>query len=124
MGFKMLGGIFTAIVVLVIVVLILYGAFWATKFIGQGYAAASSSRNLNIVEQVTIGHDKSIAVVKAGESFYLVGITPGSINLISKIDEDDRMDFEKTFYTDKMDLNSAKPPFKEVFEKMKSRKKQ
>lgn len=120
----MLKGIFTAIVVLVVVVLILYAAFWATKFIGQGYATANRSRNLNIVEQVTIGHDKSIAVIKAGESFYLVGITPGSINLISRIDEDDRMDFEKTFYANTAESNLTTPPFKEVFEKMRNRKKQ
>ena len=120
----MLGGIFTAIVTLLIVVVILYGAFWATKFIGQGYASASNSRNMNIVEQVTIGRDKSIAVVKAGDSFYLVGITPGSINLISQLNDDDKVEFEKSFYAGQLNNNNiAKPPFKDVFEKMKKRKK-
>ena len=120
----MLGGIFTAIVTLVIVVLILYGAFWATKFIGQGYAATGSSGNMNIVEQITVGRDRSIAVIKAGESFYLVGITPGSISLISEIKEEDQMTFEKSFYKSKSEINIVKPPFKDVFEKMKNRKKQ
>ena len=120
----MLGGIFTAIVTLLIVVAILYGAFWATKFIGQGYASASNSRNMNIVEQVTIGRDKSIAVVKAGDSFYMVGITPGSINLISELKDEDKAEFEKSFYTGQLNNdNFTKPPFKDVFEKMKNRKK-
>ncbi|WP_375750882.1 flagellar biosynthetic protein FliO [Vibrio sp. HN007] len=51
------------------------------------HPAIGSQKDLKILRQIPVGTKERIAVVQAGEEQYLVGITPNSINLISRLDK-------------------------------------
>lgn len=82
--------VFTLIFGLILFAGILYLAYISTKFIGKRYMlSGKGGRNLKILETVSVGRDMTIAIARAGERIFLVGITPDRINLLSELKEDD-----------------------------------
>ena len=82
--------VFTLIFGLILFAGILYLAYISTKFIGKRYMlSGKGGRNLKILETVSVGRDMTMAIARAGERIFLVGITPDRINLISELKEDD-----------------------------------
>ena len=82
--------VFTLIFGLILFAGILYLAYISTKLIGKRYMlSGKGGRNLKILETVSVGRDMTIAIARAGERIFLIGITPDRINLISELKEDD-----------------------------------
>ncbi|MCR5815520.1 MAG: flagellar biosynthetic protein FliO [Ruminococcus sp.] len=82
--------VFTLIFGLILFAGILYLAYISTKFIGKRYMLnGKGGRNLKILETVSVGRDMTMAIARAGERIFLIGITPDRINLISELKEDD-----------------------------------
>ena len=46
-----------------------------------------NQKGLSIVRQISVGTRERIAVIIVGEEQFLIGITPQSINLISRLDQ-------------------------------------
>ncbi|MDA9557541.1 flagellar biosynthetic protein FliO [Vibrio sp.] len=63
---------------------VIIGLAWIVK--KMKHSPFSHQSELCIVRQIPIGTKERIAVIKAGEEQFLVGITPQSIQLISKLD--------------------------------------
>lgn len=82
---------------LVFVIVIILGLAWLLK--RMQIPAMGAQQGLSVIRQVPVGTKERIAVVKAGEEQFLVGITPHSINLISKLDKqiEDAPDTSKPF---------------------------
>jgi flagellar protein FliO/FliZ len=70
---------------LVFVVAVILGLAWLLK--RMRLPAMGNQKGLAVIRQIPIGTKERIAVVKAGEEQFLVGITSQSINLISKLDQ-------------------------------------
>ena len=49
--------------------------------------ALVNQKGLSVVRQIAVGHRERIVIVQAGEEQFLVGVTPQSIQLISKLDK-------------------------------------
>lgn len=49
--------------------------------------ALINQKGLSVVRQIAVGHRERIVIVQAGEEQFLVGVTPQSIQLISKLDK-------------------------------------
>lgn len=82
--------VFTLIFGLILFAGILYLAYISTKFIGKRYMiSGKGGRNLKILETVSVGRDMTIAIARAGERIFLIGITPDRINLISELNEEE-----------------------------------
>jgi flagellar biogenesis protein FliO len=82
--------VFSLIFGLILFAGILYLAYISTKLIGKRYMlSGKGGRNLKILETVSVGRDMTIAIARAGERIFLVGITPDRINLLSELKEDD-----------------------------------
>nr|WP_246335942.1 flagellar biosynthetic protein FliO [Vibrio marinisediminis] len=47
----------------------------------------ANQKGLSVVRQIAVGTRERIVIVQAGEEQFLVGITPQSIQLISKLDK-------------------------------------
>lgn len=47
----------------------------------------TNQKGLNVVRQVAVGSRERILIVQAGEEQFLVGVTPQSIQLISKLEK-------------------------------------
>ena len=56
-----------------VVVLIIYGSYLASKYIGKGLSKSSSSMYMRLIDQITMGQDRHIAIVQVGNKFFLVG---------------------------------------------------
>ena len=94
---------------IVVIVLILYGSYLASRFIASGSRRMSQSKGMKIVDRILVGKDSSIAVIKVGGRLFLVGISPSSISFITELSEEDipdallengkaPVDFKKAFY--------------------------
>ncbi len=71
------------------VVLIIYLSYLASKYIGTGLNKSSSSRYMRLVDQITMGQDRHIAIVQVSGKFLLLGITGSQINVLSEIQDEE-----------------------------------
>jgi flagellar biogenesis protein FliO len=55
--------------------------FWARRAAG----GAAAGLSLGVVDTVQLGSGRSLAVVRSGERYFLVGATPHSISLIAEL---------------------------------------
>ena len=78
-----------AIGTLIAVVVILYGSYMASKYIGRGMAKSSSSLYMRLLDQITLGQDRHIAIIQVGGKYLLVGVTAGQIQVLSELDDDE-----------------------------------
>lgn len=85
----MIDGIVTAAGMLIAASCIMYLSYWGTKRIGKGFSGISGSRQLKIVDSLQVGMNRNIAIIKAGKSYHLVGITSNQITYLAAIEEDD-----------------------------------
>ncbi len=81
----MLSVIFTFIAAIVII----YLSYLASKYIGKGMGKLQNSRYMRLIDQITVGQERHIAVLQVGDRYLLVGITAGQINILSEIREED-----------------------------------
>lgn len=72
---------------LLTVVLVLVLAYWCSRFMGKAYMKASSGQNLKVMEQVRVGTDKQILLVKLKSHRYLIGISQAGIQMLAELDE-------------------------------------
>ncbi len=70
---------------LVLVIAVILGLAWLLK--RMRVPNLVQQQGLKIVRQLPVGTKERIAIVEAGNEQFLVGITPQSIQLISKLDE-------------------------------------
>lgn len=52
----------------IIVAFILYLSYLASKYVGRGMGRGSNSRYMRLIDQLTLGQDRHIAVIQVGES--------------------------------------------------------
>ena len=86
----MFEGIITGISSLVIIALVLYAAYLASKFVGQSGAGRlhmGKGKYIKIIDRVAFAQDKSIAVVKVADQTFLIGITGTQISMLKELDD-------------------------------------
>ena len=70
-------------------------AYFATRFLaGKGMGGAlgrftGRSRNLQVLERVPIGREEFLTVVRAGQRYFLLGVTPSSVTLLRELDAEE-----------------------------------
>ena len=112
--------IFTALGILLVLVVILYLSYICTKYVGQrvrGSGFGGSSRNIRVLEQRAFNQESSVALLQVSERIFLVGVTSHEVSLLTEIDDDSLL----------QDLSlseeeSPVPSFKDLLLKMKDRK--
>lgn len=70
-------------------VLIIYLSYLCSKYIGRGMSKSSNSRYMRLIDQITLGQDRHIAVVQVSGRYILVGITAGQINILAELQDDE-----------------------------------
>ena len=61
-------------------------AYWSSRFLGKNYAKTVSGKNMKVLEQIRIGADKQIFLLKS--QVYLIGASPAGIQLLSRIEDE------------------------------------
>ena len=79
-----------AITALALVALLLYGMFWALRFLSQGrLVALGRSRLAVVVESTFLSQNTAVHVVKVARRYYLVGASNGHVALITELPADE-----------------------------------
>lgn len=106
-------GMFTAIGTLIVVILILYLAYAVTKYIGRGVGIRNRSGCMQIRDQITLGRDRSAAIVQIGARFFLIGIAGSEISMLAELEEEDLESLQPVDRPEK-----TYPEFKEMLDKI------
>lgn len=88
MGAKsLISNIGTVLMVILVFILILYLAYFATKKLGKRFSFKGvGNKNIKIIESISVGQNKAIMIIQSADKTMLVGITQNGINLISELD--------------------------------------
>lgn len=71
---------------LLTVIMVLMLAYWCSRLLGKNWANAASGKHMRIIDQIQLGQDKRIVLVKLGEQNYLVGVSPAGIELLTAVE--------------------------------------
>jgi flagellar biosynthetic protein FliO len=115
--FRTLGG-------LGVVLCLMAGAYFAAKkFAPRYFAKGISDRNLKVIETLSMGDKRSIAMIEVGNSRFLVGNTPHQINLLAALPEAFSAVSEPEKSVTSKDILGNEPvqPFRNLFEAEKRR---
>lgn len=74
---------------LVAVIGILFLAYWCTKFIARlnvrgGMLPMGTERQLQILEQLAVGKDQKLMVVRAGDRYFLTGFSGSGATMLAE----------------------------------------
>lgn len=116
----MMEGIGTAVSTLLIVILVIYLSYVGSKMIGKGFRGKRNTRYMNMVDQLVVGQDKSIAIIKVGPNYYMVGITNNGITLLSNLEEEDLIELP----IENMQMPESVKSFRNIVEKVENYKNQ
>lgn len=69
-------------------------AYWFTRHIvgglhWNGFEMQQKGGQLGVLAQTSLGKDQRVAVLQAGERFFLVGITPQSVSLLAELTKEE-----------------------------------
>ncbi|SDN19861.1 FliO/MopB family protein [Acetanaerobacterium elongatum] len=74
-------------VLLIIGIVVL--AFYSTKWLGKRVGTPLSGKYLAVVDRITLGQDKSIAIIKVNDKYLLVGIASSGITNLGELSSED-----------------------------------
>ncbi|MCR5453306.1 MAG: flagellar biosynthetic protein FliO [Lachnospiraceae bacterium] len=109
-------GIFQLTVTFVIFVFVLALTFFTTRWIAKYQKNQSANKNIHIIESVSVGTNKVIAVVEVGGEYFVVGIGKEEIHFLSKVDGD-----KITINENEAGSSNSSRNFSEILSEFKSR---
>ncbi len=95
------------------VIIILYLAYLSSKYLGKVSGRFTKSPNMTIIEQISLGPDKKIAMIQILDSYYLLGFSQNGITILDKLGDIDSISLKASESLEPM------PSFKQVMEKMR-----
>lgn len=72
--------------ILVLFFLILYGAYWTSRYAAKFQGGRSAGRNMNIVEAISVGPQKTLQIIRVGKTYMVVGVSRDRITYLREID--------------------------------------
>lgn len=78
--------------VLIIFVFVLLITYLTTKWMGGFQKAKFKNRNMQILETISIGNNKTLSIVSVGKRYFVVAVGKDNVQLISEIQEEDFTD--------------------------------
>ncbi|MDI3507896.1 MAG: flagellar protein FliO/FliZ [Clostridiales bacterium] len=69
-------------------VIVIAGAYYATRFISKKSIGLSRGRYIEIIDRAVLSNDKWLCIVKVGERYYLLSVAPSSVSLIIELTAD------------------------------------
>ena len=98
----------------IVAALIIYASYLASKYIGKGLGRGTGSRYMRLIDQITLGQDRHMAIVQIGGKYLLVGVTSGQINVLSEVQDEELFPLEP----DTEEGVGKIPDFKVMMEKL------
>ncbi len=104
---------------LVIFFLILFAAYYVTKFIGKKGGYGSVGRNIRMIETYRLAADKYIAIVEAAGRYFLIGVTKNSIENLAELSKDEIVEIIQSSDSRRKFSDIFKEQLKQRFSKKK-----
>ena len=82
-------GVGSTIILVLLLLLVMFGAYFATKFLSAKTKRLTKARYIDVKDRMVVGRDKYIVLLEAGEKVFLVGITSQSINVIGTLTKEE-----------------------------------
>ncbi len=79
---------------LVVFIGILFAAKYSSQFIADRNRKLYSSRSLKLLERMSLGRDKELALIEFEENKYIIGITNNGFNVIDKLLKEDKENYD------------------------------
>ena len=102
----MFRGVLTVLIVLLL-------AYWCSRVLARQWVKTSGSANLHVVEQLQIGQNQRILLLKIGESNYLIGVSQAGIQFLAEV----KGDFE-TEAVEPGQGTAVQLPFREILDRL------
>lgn len=71
-------------VLTVAVVLVL--AWWCSRLLARQWARGGGGANLEVIEQIQVGQNQRILLLKAGETNYLIGVSQSGVQMLAEVE--------------------------------------
>ena len=84
---KDVGQIFYIVLLVVFVALL---AYYSTKLLAsaRGGRFGGAKRNLELLESIGVGTQSTVQIVRAGEKFWLIGVTKEQVTMLAELDRE------------------------------------
>lgn len=108
--------------VLVCVVVILALAYWFTRYVARGFPGIRETQGpeqFRILARLALGREESLALVRAGERYFLLGITPTGITNLAEFSKE-----EAQLWLNAQEAPTAPPSFREAVQLVLGKKQQ
>ena len=75
--------LFRAVLTVAIVLLL---AYWCSRLLARQWVRGSGSANLQIIEQIQIGQNQRLLLLKAGKTYYLIGVCQSGVQMLAEVE--------------------------------------
>ena len=106
----------SALLIFAFVLLITY---YTTRWVGSYQKVRMKSRNLQVIESLSAGNNKSICLLKAGTEYLVVAIGKDEIHPLASLKEEQLTDL--SFLNESVDLMERGESFQEIFGQLKEK---
>ena len=109
--------------VLVCVVVILALAYWFTRYVAArgfpGVQGPKGPEQFRVLARLALGREESLALVRAGERYFLLGVTPSGISNLAEFTGEEAEGWLKA-----QEAQPAPPSFREAVRLVMEQRKQ
>lgn len=109
-----MNSIFSLASVLIVTILILYLSYVFTKSLGKGIGLKRGGNYMQMLDRLPLGQDKAVAVVRAGNHYFLIGIASSQITILAELTEEDIQKSQEVSNTQDME---GYPDFMSILKK-------
>ena len=106
-----------------IFIFIIFIAYITTKFIGKKSMIFTASKNLKVVDRISLGLDKALYIIRLEDYFYLIAVGKQNIEFIDKLSKDE-IDISSDSTGNFNSSTSLQPKFDSYLRKYFTRKKE
>ncbi len=78
-----------ALFLLVLFAIVITAAYYVTHFIAKFQKGKFQGKNLEIIEAISVGTQKSVQLVRVGKEYIVIGVSKNEINMLKTLGEDD-----------------------------------
>lgn len=80
-------GMVQIIYIFILCIVVFVGAYYTSRFLGNHQLNKKSLSNLSILEVISVGPQKTIQLIKAGNEYILIGVTRDRITFLKEVSE-------------------------------------
>ena len=74
---------FRAVLTVAVVLLL---AYWCSRLLAKQWVRGNGGANLQVIEQIQIGQNQRILLLKAGKTNYLIGVSQSSVQMLADVE--------------------------------------